>query len=138
MNSSRFLHPPTLAATDYAYAAVVPASSRLLFLAGACPLDPDGTVPAAGFADQARRAMVNLDVALTAGGAGLDDVVSIRVLIASADQRHLVEAWDVVRAAFGAHSPPSTLLGVTVLGYPGQLVEVEAVAAVAGAEPGAS
>jgi hypothetical protein len=34
-----------------------------------------------------------------------------------------------VRERFGDHDPPSTLLGVTVLGYPEQLVEVEAVAA---------
>jgi hypothetical protein len=35
-----------------------------------------------------------------------------------------------VRDAFGAHDVPSTLLGVTVLGYADQLVEIEAVAAV--------
>ena len=40
----------------------------------------------------------------------------------------LLRAWDVVREAFGDHDAPSTPLGVTVLGYPGQLVEVEAVA----------
>jgi hypothetical protein len=34
-----------------------------------------------------------------------------------------------VRRHFGDHDPPSTLLGVSVMGYPGQLVEVEAVAA---------
>jgi hypothetical protein len=34
----------------------------------------------------------------------------------------------VVRARFGEHDAPSTLLGVTVLGYRGQLVEVDAVA----------
>ncbi|GAA3271745.1 hypothetical protein AAU01_18730 [Paenarthrobacter aurescens] len=39
-------------------------------------------------------------------------------------------AWDVVRAAFGDHDVPSTLMGVTVLGYDHQLVEIEAVAAV--------
>jgi hypothetical protein len=32
-----------------------------------------------------------------------------------------------VRAAFGDHDPPSTLLGVAMLGYPDQLVEIEAV-----------
>ncbi len=40
-------------------------------------------------------------------------------------------AWTEIRAAFG-EMPPATLLGVTVLGYPDQLVEVDAVAAVAG------
>jgi hypothetical protein len=36
----------------------------------------------------------------------------------------------VVRDAFGDHDVPSTLIGVTVLGYRDQLVEIEAVAAV--------
>lgn len=35
-----------------------------------------------------------------------------------------------VRDAFGEHDAPSTLLGVAVLGYKDQLVEVEAIAAV--------
>lgn len=39
-------------------------------------------------------------------------------------------AWEVVRNAFGDHDVPSTLTGVTVLGYDGQLVEIEAIAAV--------
>jgi len=46
-------------------------------------------------------------------------------------QADLVAAWDVVHAAFGTYDVPSTLLGVTVLGYDDQLVEIEAVAAVA-------
>ena len=61
---------------------------------------------------------------------GLDDVITTRVLVASTQQSDLVEAWDVVRGAFGDHDVPSTLLGVTVLGYDDQLVEIEAVAAV--------
>jgi hypothetical protein len=36
----------------------------------------------------------------------------------------------VVRDAFGDHDVPSTLMGVTVLGYQDQLVEIDAVAAV--------
>ena len=66
-----------------------------------------------------------------AAGAGLHDVVSTRVLVASARQSDLVTAWEVVRDAFGDHDAPSTLMGVTVLGYDDQLVEIEAVAAVA-------
>jgi enamine deaminase RidA (YjgF/YER057c/UK114 family) len=38
----------------------------------------------------------------------------------------------VVRRHFDEHDPPSTLLGVTALGYPDQLVEVEAIAALGG------
>ena len=74
--------------------------------------------------------MESLVTALAAAGAGLTDVVYTRVLVASSRQQDLVAAWEVVRAAFGEHDAPSTLFGVTVLGYTDQLVEVEAVAAV--------
>jgi hypothetical protein len=47
----------------------------------------------------------------------------------SSQRQDLVTAWKV-RDSFGEHDVPSTLMGVTVLGYPGQLVETEAVAAV--------
>ncbi len=69
-------------------------------------------------------------IALHEAGAGLADVISTRVLVASTRQAELVSAWEVVREAFGEHDVPSTLLGVTVLGYDDQLVEIEAFAAV--------
>ncbi len=68
--------------------------------------------------------------ALEAAGAGIEDVISTRVLVASSNRSDLVAAWEVVHGAFGDHDVPSTLFGVTVLGYDDQLVEIEAVAAV--------
>lgn len=115
---------------SYAYAAAAPGGS-LVFTAGACPLDENGKVVADGdVRAQARQAVANLAAALRAAGAGLSDVLKTTVYVAAADRAGLVAAWDVIRAAFGDHDPPGTLLGVTVLGYPGQLVEIEAVAAV--------
>ena len=116
---------------QYAYAATAPAGARLIFLAGACPLNEDGTTAAPGdYAGQAAKAFENMRTALGDAGASVEDVISTRVLVASARRRDLVAAWEVVRDSFGAHDVPSTLLGVTVLGYDGQLVEIEAVAAV--------
>ena len=116
---------------EYAYAATAPAGARLIFFAGACPLNLDGSTAGVGdYAAQAGKAMENLVIALEAAGAGLENVLNTRVLVASSRQRDLVDAWEVVRAAFGDHDAPSTLLGVTVLGYTDQLVEIEAVAAV--------
>jgi enamine deaminase RidA (YjgF/YER057c/UK114 family) len=63
-------------------------------------------------------------------GASVEDVLSTRVLVASSRQEDLVPAWEVIRDSFGEHDVPSTLMGVTVLGYKDQLVEIEAVAAV--------
>lgn len=116
---------------EYAYAATAPAEARLIFLAGACPLDADGATVAVGdVAGQAAQAVANLRTALADAGADLHDVISTRVLVATRRQEDLVTAWQVVRDAFGAHDVPSTLMGVTVLGYHDQLVEIEAVAAV--------
>lgn len=118
-------------AAEYAYASTIPADSRLIFLAGSCPLNTDGsTAFPDDYARQAAKCIENMHVALEDAGASIQDVVSTRVLVASSEQRHLVEAWEVVRDAFGDHDVPSTLMGVTVLGYDNQLVEVEAVAAV--------
>ncbi len=116
---------------EYAYAATAPAESRLIFLAGACPLNDDGSTAAIGdYAGQAAKAMENMQTALAAAGASLRDVISTRVLVASARREDLVAAWQVVRDLFADHDVHSTLMGVTVLGYKDQLVEIEGVAAV--------
>lgn len=129
----QLIRSTTLADAPYAYAATAPVGARLIFLAGACPLNDDGTTAAPGdYAAQAARCIETLKSALGVAGATLTDVISTRVLVASSAQADLVAAWDVVHAAFGAHDVPSTLLGVTVLGYDDQLVEIEAIAAVAG------
>lgn len=115
---------------EYAYAATVEGGARLIFLAGACPLEEDGRTAAVGdYAGQAAKCVETLTEALRAAGATIEDVVSTRVLVASSRRSDLSAAWAVVRDAFGHHDVPSTLMGVTVLGYADQLVEIEAVAA---------
>ena len=134
MSAVELIRAPDLSdVAEYAYAATAPAGSRLIFLAGACPLNTDGSTAAVGdYAGQAAQALANLRAALAAAGADLTDVISTRVLVATTRQPDLVTAWRVVRDSFGDHDVPSTLVGVTVLGYDDQLVEIEAVAAVAG------
>jgi enamine deaminase RidA (YjgF/YER057c/UK114 family) len=130
----QLIRSDSLAETSYAYAATAPANARLVFLAGACPLHDDGTTAAVGdVAGQAAACLTTLRRALAEAGAELTDVLSTRVLVASTQRDDLVTAWRVVAEAFGDHDVPSTLLGVTVLGYPDQLVEIEAVAALADA-----
>lgn len=130
-DSIELIRVPQLAdRAPYAYAAVASDARRLVFTAGACPLDEDGATVAVGdVAGQAEQVMANLRTALVAAGANLADVVKTTVYVASDNRDDLVTAWDVVSRHFGPHDVPSTLLGVAVLGYPDQLVEVEAVAA---------
>jgi enamine deaminase RidA (YjgF/YER057c/UK114 family) len=126
------IRPPEL--TDrapYAYAAVAHDVSRLVFTAGACPLDETGATVAVGdVAEQAEQVMENLATALDAAGAALTDVIKTTVYVASQSRQDLLSAWEVVSRRFGDHDAPSTLLGVAVLGYRDQLVEIEAVAAI--------
>ena len=132
MTAVTLIRAPRLSdAAQYAYAATAPKDARLIFLAGACPLNLDGSTAAVGdYAGQAAKCIETLTGALAAAGATLTDVISTRILVASSRQTDLGAAWRVVRDAFGEHDVPSTLMGVTVLGYDDQLVEIEAVAAV--------
>ena len=124
-----FVSPPSLfAGAPYEYAAVAPKGARLVFAAGACPLNDAGEVVAPGdYEGQARAAVENLKVALEEAGSGLDRVLKTTVYVASPDRAQLVRVWRIVEDGFAPARPPSTLLGVSVLGYPEQLVEIEAV-----------
>ena len=114
---------------DYAYAATAEAPVRSVWVAGACPLDANGETVAAGdYAGQAHQVMRNLVTALAGAGASLTDVVKTTVYVASTQRQDLVTTWNVYLEYMSGHDVPSTLLGVTVLGYRDQLVEVEAVA----------
>jgi enamine deaminase RidA (YjgF/YER057c/UK114 family) len=128
MSQVQLIRAPGLSQdVPYAYAARAPGD--LVFTAGACPLDASGALVHAGdVGAQARQVMENLRAALEVAGCTLADVAKSTVYVASTERSDLVAAWEVVRAAFGDHDAPSTLLGVAVLGYPDQLVEVEAVA----------
>lgn len=81
--------------------------------------------------------MANLIAVLDAAGSSLADVAKTTIYVVSHEREDLVAAWNVVAAAFDGHEVPSTLLGVAVLGYPEQLVEIEAVA-IARPEPRAA
>ncbi|TDL75769.1 RidA family protein [Rhodococcus qingshengii] len=125
------IHSANLAQVDYAYASRIPAGMDILFLAGACPLTKEGIVPDSSDVEmQANLCVENLKEALKECGASLEDIVYTRVLVATQNQKDLVTAWETIRKEFGDHDVPSTLSGVTVLGYRNQLVEIEVVAAV--------
>jgi enamine deaminase RidA (YjgF/YER057c/UK114 family) len=100
----------------------------LVFTAGACPLDVNGEVVAPGdVVGQAEQAAENLLVALADAGVSPDSLLKTTIYVAADARSDLVVVWDVVSERLGR--APSTLLGVSFLGYPGQLVEIEAVAA---------
>jgi enamine deaminase RidA (YjgF/YER057c/UK114 family) len=126
--NQRIVSPKLSRPPGYSHVAV--ASGRFVFAAGAVPLDREGRVVGQGdHVAQAHQVLDNLRVQLADGGATPQDVVKSTVFVVATRMEELDLVWDVIMASDFADAP-STLLGVTVLGYPGQLVEVEAVAAI--------
>ena len=109
--------------TPYEYSA---SANGLVFTAGACPLDEEGNVVAPGDLGRQRTAQ-NLLEALAAAGARPENLLKTTIYVVGEQRADLVRVWDVVAGRLGR--TPSTLLGVSFLGYPDQLVEIEAVAA---------
>ena len=98
----------------------------LLFVSGQVPTDPaTGEAQGADIAAQATLVLRKLRAVLEAGGATLDDVVSVTVYLAD------VNDWgafnDVYRATFRPPYPSRTVVGARLRGI---LVELSAVAMV--------
>ena len=131
MPNARPVNPPTLyPGAPYSYAMVAPAGS-VVYTAGACPIDAEGKVAGVGDLErQARVALDNLERTLAEAGSGFERVVKTTVYVVARDRSELIRVWAVVQDRFGAGRPPSTLLGVRLLGYADQLVEIEAIALV--------
>jgi len=122
--SSKRLHH----GVPYHYAAAA-SGETFVFTAGACPLDGDGRVVTPGdIPGQTRQALENLQICLQEADCQQGDVVKTTVFVASSSRDDLVQAWGEYESVYGADGPPSTLLGVAVLGWPEQLVEIEAIA----------
>lgn len=109
------------------------AAQGLVFTAGACPIDEHGTVVAPGdFEAQALRAVENLLTVLASRAVGPEALLKTTVFVVTGDRADLVKVWDVVSSRLGR--APSTLVGVSLLGYEDQLVEIEAIASAEGRE----
>jgi enamine deaminase RidA (YjgF/YER057c/UK114 family) len=123
-----WIDPPELGRSPgYSYA-VVAQGARTVYTAGAVPLDESGALVGAGdLAAQAEKTVGNLLLALQAAGAGVADIVKTSVFVVASRREMLGRAWRCLESS-GLTRPPSTLLGVTFLGYEGQMIEIEAIA----------
>ena len=122
------MNAPGLSDTPgYSHAAVAQ-KGGLVLTAGAVPLDADGDLVGPGdYAAQTRQVLDNLALALGAAGARGEDVLKTTVYVVAQDREDLGGVWRVIQESEVA-AAASTLLGVSLLGYEGQLVGVEAIA----------
>jgi enamine deaminase RidA (YjgF/YER057c/UK114 family) len=124
-HTSPALFPPP----GYSHA-VVSRAPATVWTAGGVPLDRDGSLVGPGdLTAQAGQVLANLTVALAEADATPEAVVRTTVYVVTTDRADLGVVWDAVQASPYAPAA-STLLGVALLGYEGQLVEIEATAVV--------
>lgn len=97
-----------------------------LFLAGQVPQDRSGAIVSAG--DPAGQAAVCLDNMATVVDVNDFTIGDVRrlVIYVVGGQENLTAAWAGVVDWFDDSVPPATLLGVNRLGYPEQIVEIDA------------
>ena len=97
-----------------------------LFLAGQVPHDGAGQLIGKGDVKvQARQCLRNLHAVVDANGFSPADIHQLTIYVAG-DRADLSSAWQEIKASFDSNVPPATLLGVTILGSPDQLVEIDA------------
>jgi reactive intermediate/imine deaminase len=129
---ARFLNPDTMhQPTGYSHVVEVTAG-RLVYIAGQVALDPAGALVGPGdIGAQARQVFENLGAALQAVGAGFEQVVKLTFYLVDITQLPAVRE---VRDQFidPDQRPASTVVEIRRLVREDLLIEVEAVAVVAG------
>lgn len=108
---------------------VVSGVTRTLYCSGQTAMGPDGRPRHDGdLAAQVALSLDNLEAVLAEAGMSLADVVRLTVYTTDVDL--LAQHYGVLAARLGAArvAPATTMLGVTRLAVPGQLVELEATA----------
>jgi 2-iminobutanoate/2-iminopropanoate deaminase len=108
--------------------------SGLVFLSGQVAWDEQARVVGSTYAEQARRALSNLELALEAAGSDLQHLLHIRIYVRGEVAEHLAEIVPVLKERFDAIRPALTGIGVASLATPDTLVEIEAVARVRSAK----
>ena len=129
------LNPAGLPAPDVYRQVAVATGTRTVYVSGQVARTADGTPVGPGdLAAQTEQAYRNVATALEAVGATLHDVAKMTVYVVDLTPEKMGgfgEGAMRAAAALGQVTPAITLIGVTALGEPDLLVEVEATAVLA-------
>jgi enamine deaminase RidA (YjgF/YER057c/UK114 family) len=104
--------------------------SGLIFLSGQVAWDEKARVVGSTYAEQARKALDNLQLALDAAGSDMNHLLHVRVYLRGELADHLEELAPIFYERWGAARPGLTGIGVASLATPDTLIEIEVVARV--------
>lgn len=125
------INPPELFSPPGFSHVVVAEGRRLVFVAGQVALAPNFTIVGGqDLGAQTRAAMKSLGVALSAAGAGWDDVVR-RTIYTLQPTEFEVIGRAIEEVTGRRQQPAQTIVGVSGLALPGLLIEIEATALLA-------
>lgn len=134
MSSPKCFNPADVAPPHKSYSHICTTNliggSKLLTFAGQIGVPSVGNrIPPPTLREQVALALANLLACLTAAGATIKDIVSVRQYVVNLlpmdpCRRELYEEW------MGNHRPPSTLVGVAALADENLLYEIEVMAIV--------
>lgn len=97
-----------------------------LHVSGQVPMNASGDI--VGKADpyrQAQQCLANLELLLKCHGFETGNIQHLTIYVVG-DRGNLTSAWRAVKEEYPDGVPPATLLGVALLGYESQLVEIDA------------
>jgi enamine deaminase RidA (YjgF/YER057c/UK114 family) len=115
----------------YSQAVVTTGNVKTVYVGGQNAVDVSGNVVGSGdIGIQAEQIFKNLETALAAGGARLDDVIKWNIYVIAGQP--IQPALEVFQRVWGDRSDPPLITGVFVSGLaqPDYLMELEAVAVV--------
>ncbi|MEV4538991.1 RidA family protein [Asanoa sp. NPDC049518] len=126
------LNPDGLHHTPGYHHVTVVEAGRTAYLAGQCPLDAAGDLVGGGDVfTQVEQVVANTLAALAGVNATPADVVRTVIYVTDDADRSLGDVWRRLLDSplSPAFTSASTLLGVSRLGFPGQLIELDVTAA---------
>lgn len=126
----QYINPTGLydpSANGYTHVITVPPGATMIYIAGQGGEDENGNL-VNNFAEQLKQAFANLRVALSAAGAGPENVVKLTSLVVEHDESKVQLLASEVLEIWGEQTPAQTLIPVPRLALDGMLFEVDAIA----------
>ncbi len=131
MNQVQYINPPELPAFGYSNVVVVQGAVKTVYIGGQDAVNAKGEVVGVGdVAAQTRQVMDNIEVALAAGGATLENVIKWNVYLVQGND--FMPGFKVFQERWGGRPNPPAVTGIMVPGLarPEYLVEIDAIAVV--------
>jgi enamine deaminase RidA (YjgF/YER057c/UK114 family) len=131
MNQVQYINPPELPAYGYTNVVVVQGAVKTIYVGGQDAVNAKGDVVGVGdVAAQTRQVIDNIEVALAAGGATLENVIKWNVYLVQGND--FMPGFKVFQERWGDRPNPPAITGIMVPGLarPEYLVEIDAIAVV--------